>query len=51
VGYFGYDMVRTIEVIPASGREVVFAGIVIYRFRDAKIAESWGELDCAGLWR
>ena len=37
--------------IPASGREVVFAGIVIYRFRDAKIAESWGELDCAGLWR
>ena len=37
--------------IPASGREVVFAGIVIYRFRDAKIAESWGELDFAGLWR
>jgi predicted ester cyclase len=37
--------------IPASGREVVFAGIVIYRFRDRKIAESWGELDFAGLWR
>lgn len=37
--------------IPASGREVVFAGIVIYRFRDGKIAESWGELDFAGLWR
>ena len=37
--------------IPASGREVVFAGIVIYRLRDGKIAESWGELDFAGLWR
>jgi predicted ester cyclase len=30
---------------------VVFAGIVIYRFKDGKIAESWGELDFAGLWR
>jgi predicted ester cyclase len=37
--------------IPATGRTVVFAGIVIYRFCDGRIAESWGELDFAGLWR
>ena len=37
--------------IPVTGRIVVFAGIVIYRFRDGRIAESWGELDFAGLWR
>jgi predicted ester cyclase len=37
--------------IPATGRRVQFSGIVIYRFADEKIAESWGELDFAGLWR
>jgi predicted ester cyclase len=37
--------------IAATGRKVQFAGIVIYRFRDGKIVESWGELDFAGLWR
>jgi predicted ester cyclase len=37
--------------IAATGRPVVFAGIVIYRCRDGRIAESWGELDFAGLWR
>jgi predicted ester cyclase len=26
-------------------------GIVIYQFRGGRIAESWGELDFAGLWR
>ena len=37
--------------IAATGRTVLFTGIVIYRFRDGRIAESWGELDFAGLWR
>jgi len=37
--------------IAATGRRVEFAGIVIYRFEDGRIAESWGELDFAGLWR
>lgn len=37
--------------IPATGRNVLFTGIVTYRFRDGKIAESWGELDFAGLRR
>lgn len=37
--------------IPATGRHVVMTGMVIYRFRAGKIAESWGELDFAGLWR
>jgi predicted ester cyclase len=37
--------------IAATGRRVQFSGIVIYRFAAGKIAESWGELDFAGLWR
>jgi predicted ester cyclase len=37
--------------IPATGRRVRFCGIVIYRFAGGRIAESWGELDFAGLWR
>jgi predicted ester cyclase len=37
--------------IAATGRPVVFTALVIYRFRDGKIAESWGEIDFAGLWR
>jgi predicted ester cyclase len=37
--------------IPATGRDAVMTGLVIYQFRDGKISESWGELDFAGLWR
>lgn len=37
--------------IAATGRKVEFSGLVIYRFDDGRIAESWGELDFAGLWR
>jgi predicted ester cyclase len=37
--------------IATTGRRIVMTGIVIYRFHDGKIAESWGELDFAGLWR
>jgi len=37
--------------IEATGRRVTITGIVIYRFADAKIAESWGELDFLGLFR
>ena len=37
--------------IPATGRSVCVSAIVIYRFAGAKIVESWGEIDFAGLWR
>jgi len=37
--------------IAATQRLVEFSGIVIYRFESGLIAESWGELDFAGLWR
>ena len=37
--------------IAATQRRVEFCGIVIYRFEGGRIAESWGELDFAGLWR
>jgi predicted ester cyclase len=37
--------------VPATGRAVVFAGIVVDRFSDRRIAESRGEPDVAGLWR
>ena len=37
--------------IPATGRNILMTGIVIYQFREGRIAESWGELDFAGLWR
>jgi predicted ester cyclase len=37
--------------IEATGRRVTMTGIVIYRFVDARIAESWGELDFLGLFR
>ncbi|MBS0376755.1 MAG: ester cyclase [Proteobacteria bacterium] len=37
--------------IAATQREIVMTALVIYRFRDGRIAESWGELDFAGLWR
>jgi predicted ester cyclase len=37
--------------VEATGRRVTMTGIVIYRFVDARIAESWGELDFLGLFR
>jgi predicted ester cyclase len=37
--------------IAPTGRAITMTGIVIYRFRGGRIAESWGELDFAGLWR
>ena len=37
--------------IPSSGKKVCFTGIVIYRIERGRIAESWGEVDFAGLWR
>jgi len=37
--------------IATTGRRITFCGLVVYRFRDGRIAESWGELDFAGLWR
>lgn len=35
--------------IPATGRPMSFTALVLYRFRDARICESWTELDLAGL--
>jgi predicted ester cyclase len=37
--------------VEATARQVTFTGIVIYRIIDARIAESWGELDLLGLFR
>jgi predicted ester cyclase len=37
--------------IEATGREVAMTAIVVYKFRDGRIAESWGEVDFAGLWQ
>jgi predicted ester cyclase len=37
--------------IEATERRVTMTGIVIYRFVEARIAESWGELDFLGLFR
>lgn len=37
--------------ISPTGRDVVISGIVIYRIVGERIAESWGEIDFAGLWR
>jgi predicted ester cyclase len=34
----------------ATGRQVTITGIVIYRFVDGRIAESWGEIDLLGLF-
>lgn len=39
----------TFQGVPATGRDVVFTGIVIYRIAERRIAESWGEIDFAGL--
>jgi hypothetical protein len=35
--------------IPATGRRMSFTALVLYRFRDGRICESWTELDLAGL--
>jgi predicted ester cyclase len=35
--------------IPATGRRIRFTALVLYRFRDHRICESWTELDLAGL--
>ncbi len=35
--------------IPATGRPMSFTALVLYRFRDGRICESWTELDLAGL--
>lgn len=35
--------------VPATGREVTFAGVVISRFADGKWAEDWESLDVVGL--
>ncbi len=37
--------------VGATGRRITITGIVIYRFVDARVAESWGELDFLGLFR
>jgi steroid delta-isomerase-like uncharacterized protein len=37
--------------VAATNRSVEFTAIVIYRIRDGKIAESWGELDFPRLMR
>ena len=39
------------EGIPATGRQVEFTGIVVYRIAAGRIAESWGELDFLRLMR
>jgi len=38
------------SIVPTV-KHVQFTGNVIYRIRDGRIAESWGEMDFAGLWR
>ena len=35
--------------IPPTGRRVRFTALVLYRFREGRICESWTELDLAGL--
>jgi steroid delta-isomerase-like uncharacterized protein len=37
--------------VPPTNRSVEFTAMVIYRIRDGKIAESWGELDFLRLMR
>jgi predicted ester cyclase/GNAT superfamily N-acetyltransferase len=37
--------------IPRTGRRVEFTALVMYRIRDGKIAESWGEIDFLRLMR
>jgi len=35
--------------IPASGRQVTWTGMTIYRFADGKIVESWWAYDALGM--
>jgi len=37
--------------IPATGRPVVMRGVIIYRFADGKIVESWWAWDALGLMK
>lgn len=37
--------------IAATGKNVAFTGIVIYRLREGRIAESWAEIDFGSLLR
>jgi predicted ester cyclase len=39
------------ESIEPTGRSVEFNGLVIYRVKDGRIAESWGEIDFMRLMR
>ena len=39
------------EGIDPTGRSVEFTGLVVYRIKDDKIAESWGEIDFLRLIR
>jgi predicted ester cyclase len=39
----------TFRGIAAMGRPICFTALVLYRFRDGRICESWTELDLAGL--
>ena len=39
------------EGIARTDREVEFTGLVMYRIRDGRIAESWGEIDFLRLMR
>ena len=39
------------EGIDPTGRSVEFTGLVVYRIRDGRIAESWGEVDFLRLIR
>jgi predicted ester cyclase len=35
--------------VPATGRDVTIAGLVISRFRDGKVVEEWEVADVFGL--
>jgi predicted ester cyclase len=35
--------------IAATGRPIGFTALVLYRFRESRICESWTEFDLAGL--
>jgi predicted ester cyclase len=37
--------------IPATNRRVEFTGLVVYRIRDGRIVDSWGEIDFLRLIR
>jgi len=39
------------EGIEPTGRSVEFTGLVVYRIKDGRIAESWGEIDFLRLIR